>query len=149
MVFIIDKAFEGLYNGDLRGANVQWVSNFDEYEYVILPTTYNNISECKDHGLSLAPSQNVYITSLFKTNEDPLKPHSDTVSRMMQISYTQFDNKTDNNFSEQLECKYESDYLMRNRRRDIKLCHIINCDFEHADTIPSKQLDSRIFDDAE
>eukprot|EP01084_Bolivina_argentea_P248061 414942_1 len=66
----------------------------------------------------------------------------------MQISYTQFDN-TDNNYLEQLERKYESDYSVRQRRRDIKLCHIINCDFENADTIPSKQLDIRVYDDAE
>eukprot|EP01084_Bolivina_argentea_P319416 554028_1 len=54
-IFIINKAMEGLFNGDLRGANVQWLSNFDEYEYVLLPTTYNNISESKDHGLSVCP----------------------------------------------------------------------------------------------
>ncbi len=95
MMFIIDKAFEGLCNGDLRGANVQWLSNFAEYEYVILPTTYNNISESKDHGESLNPLQKVYVTSCFKTNNDPLKPHSDTVSTIMQISYAQFDDNTE------------------------------------------------------
>eukprot|EP01084_Bolivina_argentea_P036265 67130_1 len=92
MIFIINNALEGLYNGNLRGANVQWLSNFpEEYEYVILPTTYNKINETKEHGLSLNSTQIVYITSNFETNIDPLKPHSDIVSKEMQISYEQFD----------------------------------------------------------
>eukprot|EP01084_Bolivina_argentea_P284303 487208_1 len=99
--------------------------------------------------------QNVYITSHFKTNNDPLKPHSDTVSTIMQISYAQFDetNKQkhnhDTSYTEQLEHKYESDFNLRQRRKDVKLCHVINCEFENADTIPSKQLDIRVFDEAE
>eukprot|EP01084_Bolivina_argentea_P012314 23075_1 len=147
--FIIDNAFEGLYNGDLRGANVKWLSNFDEYEYVILPTTYNNIKDSKHCGLSITTTQNVYITSDFKTNNDALKPHSDTISTSMQISYAQFDgiNNADTNYTEQSERKYDSDFNIRQRRKDIKLCHVINCEFENADTIPSKQLDIRVFDE--
>eukprot|EP00483_Globobulimina_turgida_P006131 UN06141 len=39
MIFILRGAFEGLYNGILRGADVQWLSDFQGgYEYIILPT---------------------------------------------------------------------------------------------------------------
>eukprot|EP01084_Bolivina_argentea_P038113 70487_1 len=156
MIFIIDKAFGGLYEGDLRGANVQWLSNFDEYEYVILPTTCNRISESKHHKLSLNSSQNVYITSYFKTNNDPLKPHPDTVSSIMQISYAKFHQtneeiKLDHNYiyTEHLQRKYESDLNTEQRARRNKLCHIIDCEFENADTIPSKQLDINVYNEDE
>eukprot|EP01084_Bolivina_argentea_P038114 70489_1 len=154
MIFIIDKAFGGLYEGDLRGANVQWLSNFTEYEYAILPTTYNKIKEIKDHGLSVNPTQNVYITSHFKTNIDPLKPHPDTVSSIMQISYAKFhqtneEKHNDVNYSKHLQRKYESDFSTREYTRRIKLCHIIDCEFENEDTIPSEQLDINVYNEAE
>eukprot|EP01084_Bolivina_argentea_P248060 414941_1 len=156
MIFIINNGFEGLYNGGLRGANVQWLSNYpEEYEYVILPTTYNKINEIKEHKLSLNSTQIVYITSHFKTNIDPLKPHSDTVSTDMQVSYQQIKknneqkHNSDNNYSERLQLKYQSDFDEGRRNRSMRLCHIINCEFENADTIPSKQLDIKVFTEGE
>eukprot|EP01084_Bolivina_argentea_P271319 461639_1 len=140
MIFILDKGFNGLYDGALRGANVQWLSDFDEYEYIILPTTYNKIIEFIGHGLLLHPAQNVYITCCFNTNINPLLPHSDTVSGSMKIDYTKF-KKDNSNYTKQLQENYDANV---NRRRT-NLCNIIDCDFQHHNTIPSTQLDITVF----
>eukprot|EP01084_Bolivina_argentea_P038115 70490_1 len=74
----------------------------------------------------------------------------------MQIQYTQFDvnekqkHNADSEYYKQLESQYEADRSMRQTRsRDIKLCHLINCEFENEDTIPSQQLDIGVFSEAE
>ena len=92
MIFVIERAFQGLYSGSLRGADVSWISNFGyENEYIILPTTYNKLIEATDEFrnriLCLQPQQHVYIAKYYKTNSNPLLPHSDGVHEVMDVKY--------------------------------------------------------------
>eukprot|EP01084_Bolivina_argentea_P021128 39247_1 len=157
LIFILKGPFIALYEGVLRGADMQWLSDYNEYEFVVLPTTYNNIKYFDNHGLLLNPNQNVYITSYFKTNINPFVPHSDTVNQAMNISYEQFSKKNQqDNINFEQKIKYlqqsESDHKQTSRndilRRQTRLsngCNVEDCDFEHGDTIPPHQLDINVF----
>eukprot|EP01084_Bolivina_argentea_P021127 39246_1 len=148
LIFILKGPFIALYEGVLRGADMQWLSDYNEYEFVVLPTTYNNIKYFDNHGLLLNPNQNVYITSYFKTNINPFVPHSDTVNQAMNISYEQFYKKNKQYNIKHLKYS-ESDHINHIlRRRQIRSnngCNIEDCDFEHGDTIPPQQLDINVF----
>eukprot|EP01084_Bolivina_argentea_P021129 39253_1 len=158
MIFIINGAFIGLYDGHLRGANVHWLSNFQEYEFIILPTTYAKIIEIKNHGILLQPEQKVYISQDFKTNKDPLASHADTVPKSIEISYKQFQQNSEqkNNVNDEIidasetESEQKASNTVNNQERihDYTLERRINrcnCELKHSDTIPPHQHDISVY----
>ena len=98
---IIDEVYSGLYEGRLKGADVDWISKFKEAEYIILPTTFYQFRqmdrhEIKENDWKIGDHVNIYITKECISNNDALKTHQDVSHPKKQPDYE--DIKNDDEF---------------------------------------------------
>eukprot|EP01083_Nonionella_stella_P053305 141031_1 len=45
MILVINNVYQALVCGDLKAADVSWISCYSEWEYIVLPTTFNNFKQ--------------------------------------------------------------------------------------------------------
>eukprot|EP01084_Bolivina_argentea_P022944 42691_1 len=81
-ILIIDKVDEKLRSGELKAADVSWISPWPEYEWIVLPTRFRNWKELSkqdiiDYGWSIPDGIKVYITDDYKSNINSLSGFSD------------------------------------------------------------------------
>eukprot|EP01084_Bolivina_argentea_P318610 552560_1 len=94
-ILVVDNVDDGLFSGRLKGADVTWISKWNEAEFVILPTTYygwklmQKQEKIKNHWI-VGSHINVYIASDFISNNDPLATHTDTTLPQMQPEYNKY-----------------------------------------------------------
>eukprot|EP01084_Bolivina_argentea_P233172 392794_1 len=96
-ILIIDNISESLYCGTLKGADVTWISKWDESEIIILPTTYYNWREIKNeerirNNWNVKSNIKIYFSSDYVSNNDPLKAHSDNILSTVKPNYDQLYN---------------------------------------------------------
>eukprot|EP01084_Bolivina_argentea_P131408 231945_1 len=95
MILVIDNAFDSLFDGTLKGADVSWINIFEECEYIILPTTFNNWTQMKHSEVVLrrwivSSDVNIYVTNQYKSNKNPLTPFTDDICSEINISYDEY-----------------------------------------------------------
>eukprot|EP01084_Bolivina_argentea_P034408 63671_1 len=72
-ILVITQVDERLRSGQLKGANVSWISPYDEYEWIILPTIFHSWREMSkqeiiDNGWTIGNDIKVYITNDYESN---------------------------------------------------------------------------------
>eukprot|EP01083_Nonionella_stella_P089596 250033_1 len=93
-IWVMDKVYDALYSGRLRGANVAWISKFNEYEVVIIPTTFyewklmDPVAIAQNKWQIYGIDVNIYMTDQFISNNDAFCTHSDNELRFMSRSYS-------------------------------------------------------------
>eukprot|EP01084_Bolivina_argentea_P031710 58696_1 len=96
-ILIIDNVSVSLYCGTLKGADVTWISKWNESEIIILPTTYYNWKEIKQetrirNNWHVRSNIKIYLSSNYISNEDPLKAHSDNILSTIKPNYDTLQN---------------------------------------------------------
>eukprot|EP01084_Bolivina_argentea_P060379 110318_1 len=75
-ILVITGVDEKLRCGKLKGADVSWISPYEEEEWIILPTTFHNWREMSkqeitDHGWKIKADIKVYITNDYESSSYP------------------------------------------------------------------------------
>eukprot|EP01084_Bolivina_argentea_P009455 17651_1 len=84
-VLVLNNVSASLYSGVLKGADISWISLFDqEAEYIILPTTCYRFKNVKIQGFE---NLNIYTTKDYISNHNPFATHTDIVLPKMAPNY--------------------------------------------------------------
>ena len=94
-VWVVDNVYEGIYSGRIKGADVSWISKWDEAEYIILPTTFYQFremtkQEIQENQWSVKSYINIYITEKCISNNDGLCIHGDQSLSELTPNYESF-----------------------------------------------------------
>eukprot|EP01084_Bolivina_argentea_P283218 485000_1 len=98
-ILMLEDVSAALCSGQLKGADMSWISGYNEFEYILLPSTYYCWKQIKNQNVSVK----FYKTRLYISNVDPFCTHSDIVLPTMKLDYSQYQNKFENNKCIQLQ----------------------------------------------
>eukprot|EP01084_Bolivina_argentea_P034406 63668_1 len=145
-ILVITQVDERLRSGQLKGANVSWISPYDEYEWIILPTIFHSWREMSkqkiiDNGWAVANDIKVYVTDDYESNIGLAEEINAMGIIKIALNYIFYLIVESNLPSvEQMDeimndiNQYKDDY---GRRANRIICE---CEWIHHDTIPTKQF---------